>query len=360
MTSSILICCGSGGVGKTTSSAALAVKLAHEGMRVVVLTIDPAKRLADSLNIGEVGGEPTRVPIPGAVGHCDAVMLDVTQTFVGLIQRFSPTPAQADRILSNRYFQFASTRLSGVHEYMAAEKVYELAVGDHYDVVVVDTPPSRNALDFLDAPKRLSDLMDGSVVRWLSVPAASRGWRALEFGGEVVSKVIHRVVGEQTAVEIAEFFDAFRDLWSGFQERSIAVQEMLRDSKTSFVLVTSPSPTSRDEALFFLAKLQAERMPFAGFVINRVQPKPDHIPNRDHFPIEGNREDWRETCDFVVEAVARQTRYAAIHQESIQSLREAGPKKAPIWQIPDQGDPVNDLQAIEALGVYLPGPQDLF
>jgi anion-transporting ArsA/GET3 family ATPase len=228
MSAAVIICCGSGGVGKTTSSAALAIKLAMEGARVVVLTIDPARRLADSLNIGTIGGEPTRVPLPDTTGYCDALMLDVAETFIALIQRFASSKETAERILSNRYFQFASTRLGGVHEYMAAEKVRALAACGDYDVVVVDTPPSRNALEFLRAPERLAELMDGGVMRWMAMPATRSGWRALELGSEAAAKVLRRLVGDGTIGEIAQFFDLFRDLWDGFHERSLEVQAMLR------------------------------------------------------------------------------------------------------------------------------------
>ena len=263
MNAKVIICCGSGGVGKTTSSAALALKLAHEGLRVVVLTIDPAKRLADSLNIGEIRGTPTRIPLNPCDGTCDAVMLDVQQTFVELIQHFSSSPKQATRILYNRYFQFASTRLGGVHEYMAAEKVRSLATCGDYEVVVVDTPPSRNALDFLTAPKRLAALMEGGVIRWLAMPATKKSWKALEMGSDAVAKVLRRLIGDATILEIADFFDAFRGLWDGFHSRSLQVQSLLRGPQTSFLLVTSPATTARNEAFFFLDKLQQEELPFA-------------------------------------------------------------------------------------------------
>ena len=198
----VVICSGSGGVGKTTVSAALALKWALEGQRVAVLTIDPARRLADSLSIGEIGNTAVRVPIenlsPGATGHLDAMMLDAKATFDDLVRRFAPTDEAATRILANRYYQFASTRLGGSHEYMAMERLYELWHHGGYDVVVLDTPPTRHALDFLRAPDRMATLMDEGVLRWLVMPATRSGWRALELGSEAVAKVLKKVMGKGT------------------------------------------------------------------------------------------------------------------------------------------------------------------
>ena len=359
MSASVIVCCGSGGVGKTTTSAALAVKLAREGSRVVVLTIDPAKRLADSLNIGAIGGTPTRVPLNDCTGHCDAVMLDVQQTFVGLIAQFSESTKQAERILNNRYFQFASTRLSGVHEYMAAEKVRELALCGEYEVVVVDTPPSRNALDFLSAPQRLAGLMDGGVIGWLAAPPTKRNWKALELGSDAVSKVLRTIVGDTTIVEIADFFDAFRGLWDGFYTRSVEVQHLLRGAQTSFLLVTSPATTARSEALFFLEQLHQENMPFAGFLINRVHAMPDNIPQRDQFPKTGPADNWDELCDFVARASTLQAQLATLHEQHIAAIQQAGPSGAPLWSIPDCGHPVNALEDLIALGAHLPSRKEL-
>jgi len=359
MSASVIICCGSGGVGKTTSSAALALKLAREGKRVVVLTIDPAKRLADSLNVGEIHGTPTRVPLKDCTGLCDAVMLDVQQTFVDLIHHFAAAPKQAQRILDNRYFQFASTRLGGVHEYMAAEKVRALATCGDYEVVVVDTPPSRNALDFLTAPQRLAALMDGGVIRWVAMPATRKGWRALEVGSDAIAKILRRLVGDTTILEIAEFFDAFRGLWDGFHERSVEVQNLLRGPDTSFLLVTSPATTARNEAFFFLEQLKEEKMPFAGFLINRVQVSPKQTPQRGAFPDTGPIAGWSEICDFVAHAPVQQTKFAELHQRHIQTIRQAGPKDAAMWTIPDKGSPVNELSDLISIGEFLPGVHDL-
>ena len=351
MSARIVICCGSGGVGKTTTSAALALSNAINGLRVVVLTIDPAKRLADSLGIAVLGGSPQRIPMTDISGSCDAVMLDVEETFEGLIHKFSTSPESAKRILENRYFQFASTRLGGVHEYMAAEKVRELATSGAYDLVVVDTPPSRNALDFLRAPDRVAGLMDGAVMRWMAMPATRSGWRALELGSEAVAKVLGLLVGKDTIGEIAQFFELFRDLWDGFHQRSLEVQALLGSEQTTFLLVSSPAPSARREALYFLDKLSEMNLPFGGFLINRAEAEVVFEPNlkeqlADIIPT--------ELASLIVGLPSIQNQLAHQHQRSIDALLAAGPSNTKHWVIPDLGRPVNTLDDLIHLGANIP------
>ena len=351
MSARIVVCCGSGGVGKTSTSAALGLALAQSGQRVALLTIDPAKRLADSLNLGEIGGTPTQVPLPNTAGRCDALMLDVEETFEALIRRVATSSEAAERILTNRYFQFASTRLGGVHEYMAAEKVRELALCGAYDWVVVDTPPARNALDFLRAPERIAGLMDGGVVRWMAMPATRSGWRALELGSEAVARVLRLLVGRGTIGEIAEFFELFRDLWEGFHTRSIELKALLSSEHTRFFLITSPAPTARSEALYFLDQLSEFGVPFGGFIINRVESPPTHTG--DLAPLLP-----AELPGSVAEAISaipqRQAQAAALHTKSIQSLLSAGPADADHWVVPDMGKPINSLDDLLELASHLP------
>ena len=353
MSAQIVVCCGSGGVGKTSTSAALGLALAQAGHRVALLTIDPARRLADSLNLGEIGGTPTRVPMHGVSGSCDALMLDVEETFEALIRRTATSEESAERILNNRYFQFASTRLGGVHEYMAAEKVRELALSPDYDWVVVDTPPARNALDFLRAPERIAGLMDGGVVRWMAIPASRGGWRALELGGEAVARVLRRLVGKGTIGEIAEFFELFRDLWEGFHTRSNELQLLLSSQRTRFFLITSPAPTARSEALFFLDQLAEFDVPFGGFIINRVERPPVHNDElRPHLPAGLPQ----SLVDAVCTIPEKQQLTATEHSKSIRSLLSAGPQDADHWIVPDLGKPINQLEDLLELASHLPAP----
>ncbi len=359
MTARVVVCCGSGGVGKTTVSAALALRLAREGQRVAVLTIDPARRLADSLGIGTLGNQARRVPVEQVgetTGSLDAMMLDAKSTFDELVHRFSPDARTAERVLQNRYYQFASSRLGGSHEYMAMERLLTLYREGPYDTIVLDTPPTRHALDFLRAPDRMSGLMDQGVLRWLVMPSTKGGWRALEFGSEAAAKVLKRLLGTGTIGEIAEFFDAFRALGESMSERSVEVKALLQDPATRFVLVSSPAPASRDEALFFLKVLDERKMPFGGFIINRVQPPPIHALERAQLPTGDGLapEAWDAVHTTLMDAHAEQQRSAATHAGAIRALRDAGPKGAPCWTLAEQGSDLHDLHALAKLGAELP------
>ena len=362
MSARVIICCGSGGVGKTTVSAALAARFAREGLRVAVLTIDPARRLADSLGIGELTNTPRRVPldrvVPDSTGHLDAMMLDAKSTFDEMVRRWSPDAESAERVLANRYYQAASTRLGGSHEYMAMERLLQLWKGGDYDVVVLDTPPTRHALDFLKAPDRMSGLMDQGVLRWLVMPKTRGGWRALEFGSEAVARVLKRLVGRGVIGEIAEFFDAFRGLADRMRDRSLEVRNLLRDPHTRFLLVTSPAPTARAEALYFLDVLKTEKMPFGGFVVNRTATAPVHpllASDLPEVPPDGLSPDaWSACRGALLEAHAARSEQAAVHADAVRILREAGPRGAPCWLVPEQAEDLHDLHGLVGLGPHLP------
>jgi len=362
MTARVVICCGSGGVGKTTVSAALAIRLAREGHRVAVLTIDPARRLADSLGIGELGNTARRVPLervdPSCTGSLDAMMLDAKATFDELIRRVAPSPAAAERILANRYYRFASQRLGGSHEYMAMEKLLDLWQTGPYDVIVLDTPPTRHALDFLQAPDRMAGLFDQGVMRWLVMPATQGGWRALELGSEVVARVLKRILGRGTIGEIAEFFEDFRDLWDGFTERSKRVNALLGDPATRFMLVTSPAEAAQTEALYFLEVLRERGLPFGGFVLNRVTEPPGSSPQPDALaaarPAAISPDRWAQITAGVAQAVDQRAATAARQQARIAHLRASGPADAPMWLVPEADADLHDLADLAALGPYLP------
>jgi len=360
MSARILICCGSGGVGKTTVSAAIAVKRAMAGERVVVLTIDPARRLADSLAIGELGNTARRVPLEGATpgGRLDAMMLDAKDTFDELIRRISPSTASAERVLSNRYYQSASEKLGGSHEYMAMQKLLDLWEHGPYDTIVLDTPPTRHALDFLSAPQRMAGLFDQGVLRWLVMPSHRGGWRALELGSEAVTKVLTRMMGDQTIQEIAEFFEAFRDLWDGFRDRSMRVDALLADPATRFLLVTSPAPHARSEAMYFLSELERRGLPFSGFVVNRVTPVSAHALPEGPLHARGTTDAdaaGGSALDTALRA-AWTTRQARARSEAvgIADLRRAAPPGAAFWIVPEQARDLHQLADLVGLGAHLP------
>lgn len=272
-TRSIVICCGSGGVGKTTAAAAIAVAAADRGRRACVVTIDPAKRLADALGLDALTNEPTQVAGAGQDGgQLWALMLDTTATFDDVVRRHAATPAQAETILANRIYRNISGSLSGTQEYMAMEKLHELHVSGLFDLVVVDTPPTRNALDFLDAPRRLTRFLDHKLFRLLTLPARSY-FRAVSLAAQAFLRSITRVVGGEVVSDVLAFFTAFEGMEQGFRERAKAVYDLLENPATAFVLVTSPRRDAVDEALFFATKLADAGITVQALIVNRVHPR---------------------------------------------------------------------------------------
>jgi anion-transporting ArsA/GET3 family ATPase len=271
-TSSILICSGSGGVGKTTTSAVLAMEAARSGRRAVVVTIDPAKRLADALGLGGdgLGNEPRQIDGPWD-GELWAVMLDTKTTFDDLVSRYASDPDQAERILHNRFYKNISGALSGTQEYMAAEKLYELHHDEGFDLVVVDTPPSRNALDFLEAPTRLTRFLDHRLYRVLMAP--TRGvMKAVNVAAQAFVRQVSKVVGAEVFDDAITFFQAFEGMEVGFKERAEKVLDLLSSPVTSYVLVASPKRDTVAEAEYFATQLRDAGIPIAALIVNRMHP----------------------------------------------------------------------------------------
>ena len=277
----IVVCCGSGGVGKTTTSAALAVRAADRGRRVAVLTIDPARRLAQALGLTELGNEPGRVAgvpadegEPDGPGELHAMMLDMRRTFDEMVQTHS-TPDRAEAILANPFYQTISTSFSGTQEYMAMEKLGQLAATGRWDLIVVDTPPSRSALDFLDAPQRMSTFLDGRMIRLLASPARAGGRslrKVLGAGFSLFTKAVSTILGGQLLADASAFVQAFDTMFGGFRERANATYALLRSPGTAFVVVAAPEPDALREAAYFVDRLRTEDMPLAGLVLNRTHP----------------------------------------------------------------------------------------
>jgi anion-transporting ArsA/GET3 family ATPase len=267
---SIIICCGSGGAGKTTTSAAVALAGALSGRRACVVTIDPARRLADALGVGVLTNEPKRIEGPWP-GELSAVMLDAKRTFDDLVERYSADQEQADRILTNRLYRNLTSALSGTQEYMAAEKLYELNASGDFDLVVVDTPPTRNALDFLDAPGRLTRFLENRVFRLLLMPTRA-SLKALTMATQALLRTISKVAGSEIVEDAMAFFRAFDGMEEGFRERARGVEALLADPGTAFVLVAAPRRDSVEEARFFADRLAKAHQPVAALVVNRLHP----------------------------------------------------------------------------------------
>ena len=272
----IVICGGSGGVGKTTTSAAIAMGAAAAGRKVAVVTIDPAKRLANSLGLKELGNEPALVDPklfgPAGVemeGELWGMMLDSKRTFDDLIDRLAPNEKARDDVLDNRIYQELSNAVAGSQEFTAMAKLYELDRDHDFDLIVLDTPPSRNALDFLDAPDRLTQFFEGRALQVFLRPTGLAA-RVMGRGTGMVFGVLKRVTGIDLLEDLAVFFRSLSGMIDGFKERAQAVNKLLADRGTVFLLITSPEREPVDEAIFFWRKLKAARMPFGGVVVNRV------------------------------------------------------------------------------------------
>ncbi len=266
----IVICTGSGGVGKTTTAAVLAMEAASRGRRAVVVTIDPAKRLADALGLADIGNEPSRIEGDWP-GELWAVMLDTKRTFDGLVSTYADDEEQADRILANRFYRNISGALSGTQEYMAMEKLYALHHDEAFDLVVVDTPPTRHALDFLDAPRRLTHFLDHRLYRTLMAP--TRGvMKAVNMAAQTFVRSISKVVGAEVFDDALAFFQAFQGMEAGFRDRAAVVLELLSDPATAFVLVAAPRRDTVTEARFFADRLAESDLPVEALIVNRVHP----------------------------------------------------------------------------------------
>ena len=274
---SVCICAGSGGVGKTTTSAAIATGMAARGLRVGVLTIDPAKRLADSLGLPELGNTERRVDpalfeaegIETSGGELWAMMLDAKQTFDEVVRKHAPDEETRDRILENRIYRQISNALAGSQEYMAMEKLFELHGEGRYDLLVLDTPPTRNALDFLEAPRRLTQFIEGRSLQVFMRPTGI-GMRIFGRGTSMMFSVLRRITGFDLIEDISEFFQAFSTMVGGFQERAKRVNELLADPASCFLVVCGPQGEPITEAVYFHRKLVEADLPFGGVIVNKV------------------------------------------------------------------------------------------
>jgi anion-transporting ArsA/GET3 family ATPase len=351
---SVCIIAGSGGVGKTTVSAAIALGLAASGKRVAVVTIDPARRLAEALGLDELGNAPRRVDAALFTDHgietdgeLWAMMLDPKATFDDLIVRLSPDARTREDVLSNRIYKQLSGAVAGSQEFTAVAKLYDLHNGGDFDVLVLDTPPSRNALDFLDAPDRLTDFFEGRALKLLLVPTGIAA-RVMSRGTAVVFAILKRLTGVDLMDDIAVFFRALSGLMDGFKERAAGVKALLADPATTFLIVTSPEREPVAEAIFFRGKLREARMAFGGLIVNRVNVAD---PAGDPEAVAGQLRDagiGDELAAKVADSVAELAQLAAHDARSIERLEAELDEPDPIV-VPRLEGEVQDIAGLIAL-----------
>lgn len=374
----ILVCVGSGGVGKTTTAASLGLAGARAGRKTLVLTIDPAKRLANALGLDQLGHDEQPVPahklLPiinkdaGAAGSLHAMMLDQKRAFDEIVQRYATDPQSRERIFANNIYKQISSRLAGSHEYAAMSKLYEIASEERYDLIVLDTPPTANALDFLDAPERVSAAIDSPAIQWLVKPYMAAGkfsLKAVGMGAAFVLRRLARFVGSAFLEDMARFFVEFNSILAGFRERAKQVYEIMRRSDVGFVLVSSPEPMSIDEAIFFHDRLVQSQMPLGAFVVNRVHEKgPASIDRETLISKLTARPELRGyTPDDVVQVAADLDRtyrefqsLAEIDASQIHRLRTRAASQVPLVQVPFFDRDIYDVEGLAAMVDRLVAP----
>ena len=353
----IIICCGSGGVGKTTTSAAIALRAAEAGRKVVVLTIDPARRLAQSLGVGELDNTPRPVPKidTAAGGSLDAMMLDMKGTFDDVVVAHS-TPEKAEAILQNQFYRALSSEFSGTQEYMAMEKLGQLhseaEAHGTWDLIVVDTPPARSALDFLDAPEHLSSLLDGRFLRLLLPP--TRGpFRLMGAGFSMVSAVITKILGAQIINDVKTFVRAFEALFGGFRQRATTTFQLLSSRHSTFLVVATPQHDALREAAFFVDRLGEENMPISGMVINRVHTSTVAISPERALSIAEDLVDGSAALE--IEALQRHANLMRLIETETRQLQRFAAARPSVAQTRVQALPtdVTDLSSLRRVGALL-------
>jgi anion-transporting ArsA/GET3 family ATPase len=372
----ILVCVGSGGVGKTTTAAALALAAARRGRKTLVITIDPARRLANSLGLDALGHDirqvdPKLVMAAGSQpgGELHAMMLDQKKAFDEVVARHAKDPAAVNRILGNPIYAQISGSLAGAHEYAAMAKLQELDATGKWDLIVIDTPPTSHALDFLDAPEKLTTAIDSPAIEWFRKlqGGAGSGWSMVGRTGSIILKRLAKFVGSQFLDDLAIFFTEFHDVLGGFRQRAEETMQLLHQDKVGFVLVASPEPMAVQEALYFHERLMKAKMPFTGFVVNRVHPHRGVPHDKAHLEKQlaatpsvvalgfsgtslhiATEALWGAHADLEV--------LAAADQASLARLRHADGPGAVLVQVPFLKEDVHDVARLIDLGHYLVGP----
>ncbi|RMG21022.1 MAG: ArsA family ATPase [Deltaproteobacteria bacterium] len=360
----IVVCVGSGGVGKTTVAASIGVRAARMGLKALVVTIDPARRLANSLGLESLGNVETRIGDDRfrragleVKGELWAMMLDVKRTSDELISRSAPSREQAEKIFRNRFYQTFSTVLAGSQEYMAMEKLAELHERGGFDLVILDTPPTAHALDFLEAPNKLIDVFGNDSLRWLATPALAAGkigMRALGFGSGYLVRQLSKFTGIETLQALAEFLLSMRGMYDTFKERASTVKALLTSDETRFVLVTAPAALPMDEARYFLSVLRQYEIPVGAVVVNRIHPDWDAAVGEEQLTAAALRRYFEPSlAERLALTLEEQRALAAADRRQVMALRSWLEEAIPIRCAPSFGADIHDLEGLDALGAYL-------
>jgi anion-transporting ArsA/GET3 family ATPase len=356
---SIIVCCGSGGVGKTTTSAALALRAAERGRKVCVLTIDPARRLAQSMGLTELDNVPRAVEAvdDASGGSLDAMMLDMKRTFDEIVLTHSD-PERAAQILSNPFYVSLSSSFAGTQEYMAMEKLGQLKALQTWDLIVVDTPPSRSALDFLDAPQRLGRFLDGRMIRMLLAPAKAGGrgvMKVFTVGLNLFTSVLTRILGAQALKDLSLFVASLETMFGGFRERADQTYRLLKEPGTAFVVVAVPERDALREAAYFVERLATERMPLAGLVLNRVHATaaPGLSVERSLAAAESLDAAGQSPLTAAVLRVHAERATAAARDNRLAERFRAAHPGVPVVEVRAQPTDVHDLGGLRVIGGQL-------
>lgn len=349
--SRVVVLAGGGGVGKTTTAAAIGLGMARRGRRVCVLTIDPARRLADALGLEGVADEPVEVPLESEDGELWVVMLDPKSTWDGLIRRYADSPEAAEKVLQNRVYKEFSGAVAGTQEYTAVEKLHELLESGRWDVVLLDTPPTRNALDFLDAPQRLHSFLDSRALQLLLKPATG-GLGLLGRGAGMFTSLLKRALGVDLLSDLIEFFGVLGGMSQGFSQRSRAVQALLAEKRTVFLLVAAPHPESLAEAAAFRGTLTGRDINYAGLVVNRLTRA---VLHEDETAVRGALEEALGDRDLADRAAAlhERIRGQATHDEALITAHLHAPGHEPVLLIPQLAEDVHDVAGLDRLVEHL-------
>jgi anion-transporting ArsA/GET3 family ATPase len=361
----IIVCCGSGGVGKTTTAAVLALAGARQGRNAVVVTIDPAKRLANALGLDALSDTAHEIErelwdpdgVAPAGGRLSALMLDTKSTFDHLVLKYAADQSQGERILANTFYRNLSGALAGTQEYMAMEKLHELHEEGAYDLIVIDTPPTRNALDFLDAPARLTRLLNNKLFRLLRAPTRA-SFRVANFALQAFFRSVAKVIGTEVVEDLVLFFQAFEGMEEGFRVRATRVMQLLSDRRTAFVLVTAPARDAVAEARYFYDRLEHSHLRVNGLVVNRIHPEFGDAASQPPGPSDDGggddgaaagrlRELYANLADFIELSKREQGHLGGLE-------RSVGP--VPIVRVPLLEVEVCDIASLTEVGRYLLGP----